>query len=191
MQNTENFNYAYLFTEKEEKNSWPDGLNRPRFGLTWDIINKSYNTSLHEQLELSPKYLWTNKVPRRDRWHLLKYWFWDIPKLYVFPKRTSAVLFDMCVTHGTHTTVELAQKAFNQTIGRYGSRLRADGKITYAVITALGNETNKLLLYMLAERLRMLNEKLGDTPDYNIWHDRCLRLKQYLGVTDEKRRLSR
>ncbi len=191
MQSTENFNYAYLFTEKEEENNWPDGLSRPPFGLSWDIINKSYDTSLREKLGLSPKYSWAKKVPRKDRWHLLKYWFWDIPRLYVFPKRTSAVLFDMSVTHGAHTAIVLAQKAFNRTIGCYGSKLRTDGEITYAVTTALGNETNKLLLYMLAERLRMLNEKLGDSPDYAIWHGRCLKLKEYLGVTDEKRRLPR
>lgn len=191
MQNTENFSYAFLFTRDEEKNNWPDGITRARYGLSWEILKTSYGTNLREKLGLSPNYILTKKVPERERWPLMKHWFWDVPGLYVFPKRTSAVLFDMCVTHGTQTAITLAQKAFNQTIGCYGLKLRTDGEITYAVTTALENETNKLLLHMLAQRLQMLHELLGDSPNYGIWHDRCLRLKQYIGVSNEKRRLSR
>ncbi len=189
MWNIENFNYAYFFTKEEEKTSWPDGIPRARFGLSREILRNSYDTKLREKLGLSPNYTVAKKVSKIDHWHIMKYWFWDVPKLYVFPKRTGAVLFDMCVTHGVNTAIILAQKAFNQTIGCYGSKLRTDGKITYVVTTALGNETNKLLLYMLAQRLQMMKEILGDSHDYEIWHDRCLRLKQYLGVSNEKRRL--
>lgn len=191
MWNIENFNYAYFFTKEEEKNNWPDGIPRARFGLSREMLRNSYDTKFREKLGLSPSCTVAKKVSKIDRWHIMKYWFWDVPKLYIFPKRTGAVLFDMCVTHGVNTAITLAQKGFNQTIGCYGSKLRTDGEITYTVTTALENETNKLLLHILAQRLQMLHGILGDSPYYEIWHGRCLRLKQYIGVSNEKRRLQR
>lgn len=189
MTKPEYFNYAYYFTEKEERDCLPDGLHRPRFGLSQEMLTATYATELHKRLGLAP-FPGIKKLSNRDCHALVKHWFWDVPELYAFPRKTGAVMLDMCVTHGMQTAFTLAQKAFNKTVGFYGSKLRVDGKMSYALVTALGNETNKLLLYMLAERLQLLEEILGNSPEFRLWLGRCARLKKYLGVKDEKRRLS-
>lgn len=186
MNDTWKFEYAYSFTSKEELNRRQEKLRRPFCGLSQQILDASYSTSLYDELGLSKPFDGIMNLPEADCRALVKYWYWDKPNLEVFPQKTGAMLFDMCVTHGVKTAFTLAQRGFNKCLGIYGAKLRVDGVLSYAMTTALGNETNRTLSNMLMERLRFLRDVMGeDRPRYRLWAFRCIRLKDYLGVPDE------
>ena len=187
MNDTWKFNFAYSFTAQEERIRIADGLSRPCLGFTDEVLNATYNTALYSRLGLSEPYNEEAGIKAEDCRRIARYWYWDKPNLEALPQRTAALLFDMCVTHGTREAVSLAQRGFNKCLGIYGAKLRVDGKLAYADITALGNETNRILSSILMERLRFLHDVLGeDARKYRMWRFRCIRLKNYLGVPDDK-----
>lgn len=111
--------------------------------------------------------------------------FWDPYGLDLLPQLTATLHYDCTVNAGPRQATLITQRACNQIVGSYGSKLVVDGKFGTRTHTFLKQfSTPALAEHMLKGRIRFYRELAQSKPQFQCflkgWLARCDDLRDYL-----------